>query len=141
MYHKFPCQPPAGLFVVRAGPYLKSSILSYLLHTTLTLYTPQTEFLGLISTGDKYAGASRGNYALEGEFLWVLKDQIDQTWMDSYLNLQSMDGEEKDGGDDEPVSLSPPPARSHTCRSTIIGSAWHLSLRLAPVQSAAFQQN
>ena len=94
MYHKFPCQPPAGLFVVRAGPYLKSSILSYLLHTTLTLYTPQTEFLGLISTGDKYAGASRGNYALEGEFLWVLKDQIDQTWMDSYLNLQSMDGEE-----------------------------------------------
>ena len=96
MYHKFPCQPPAGLFVVRAGPYLKSSILSYLLHTTLTLYTPQTEFLELISTGDKYAVASCGNYALEGDFIWVLKDQINQTWMDGYLNLPSMEGEERD---------------------------------------------
>ena len=40
--------------------------------------------MGLISTGDRYAVASRGPIAIEGAYLWQLKDSIDNTWMDGY---------------------------------------------------------
>lgn len=81
----------AGVFAVRAGPIVKQNLIAHLLNQPLTSHEPQSEFLGLISTGDKYAVASRGDHALEGEFLWKLKDDIDRTWMDGYCNLPDMD--------------------------------------------------
>ena len=57
----------------------------------LTSHEPQKEFLGLITTGDKYSIASRGQHALEGEFLWRLKDEIDRKWMNMYQILPSME--------------------------------------------------
>ena len=72
----------AGVFAVRAGPTVKDNLLLYLLKETLVSHKPQEEFLGLISTGDKYAVASRGQHALEGEFLWRLKDEIDRVNME-----------------------------------------------------------
>jgi selenide,water dikinase len=49
----------------------------------------QTDFMGLISTGDKYAVLSRGTWALGGHSwlgkqLWVWKDRIDRKWMHMY---------------------------------------------------------
>ena len=84
-------RPKAGVFAVRAGAPLRDNMIAYLLKRDMIEYTFQTEFLGLISTGDKYAVASRGAHALEGAFLWDLKDQIDKTWMDGYQNLPEMD--------------------------------------------------
>jgi len=78
------------VFAVRAGPILKENLIAYLLQQPLTPHKPQQQFLGLLSTGDKYAIASRGDSALEGEFLWKLKDQIDRTWMEGYQKLPSM---------------------------------------------------
>mmetsp|Transcript_22481 Transcript_22481/g.27554 ORF Transcript_22481/g.27554 Transcript_22481/m.27554 type:complete len:931 (+) Transcript_22481:35-2827(+) len=83
-------RPKAGVFAVRAGPIVKDNLIAYLLHEPLTSHQPQSEFLGLISTGEKYAVASRGEHALEGYFLWTLKDEIDRTWMDGYLKLPDM---------------------------------------------------
>jgi selenium donor protein len=91
----------AGVFAVRAGPILCDNLLAYLLNKPLTPHEPQKEFLGLISTGDKYAVASRGEHALEGEFLWTLKDQIDRTWMSMYQNLPSMEEEMVEGNQKE----------------------------------------
>jgi selenide,water dikinase len=53
-------------------------------------WTPQDEFLGLIGTGFGHAIASKGGMALEGSFLWELKDKIDRTWMRPYQQLPTM---------------------------------------------------
>lgn len=47
--------------------------------------------MALITTGGKHVVASRGDDALEGEFLWRLKDEIDRTWMNMYQSLPSME--------------------------------------------------
>ena len=97
----------AGVFAVRAGPVVKENLLSYLLNQPLTPHDPQKEFMALISTGGKYVVASRGNHALEGEFLWRLKDEIDRTWMNMYQSLPSMEEmENMDDGDTQETRVS-----------------------------------
>ncbi|GMI33512.1 hypothetical protein TeGR_g14049 [Tetraparma gracilis] len=87
-------RPKAGVFAVRAGPPLRDNLVSFLLGEPLEAFELQTEFLGLISTGGKHAVASRGQHALEGKFLWELKDKIDRTWMEGYQILPEMEEEE-----------------------------------------------
>eukprot|EP00957_Ditylum_brightwellii_P111302 8488084-Ditylum_brightwellii.AAC.1 len=82
-------RPKAGVFAVRAGPLLYTNLLAALFDKPLHPHKPQSDFLGLISTGDCYAVASRGRFALEGAYLWKLKDYIDRKWMDGYVNLHS----------------------------------------------------
>uniref|UniRef100_A0A7S1ZP91 Uncharacterized protein n=1 Tax=Trieres chinensis TaxID=1514140 RepID=A0A7S1ZP91_TRICV len=77
-------RPKAGVFAVRAGPVVKENMIKYLLGKPLKKHRPQNDFLGLISTGEKYAVASRGRWALEGAYLWTLKDRIDRRWMEGY---------------------------------------------------------
>ncbi|GMH87259.1 hypothetical protein TrST_g6475 [Triparma strigata] len=83
-------RPKAGVFAVRAGPVLRDNMINYLMGKPMIEYQLQSEFLGLISTGNKYAVASRGDFALEGAFLWKLKDEIDVKWMNGYKQLPEM---------------------------------------------------
>jgi selenide, water dikinase len=63
----------AGVFAVRAGPPLLENMKNYLSNQPLRKHIPQRDFLGLISTGDKYAVASKGWwFALEGRYLWTV---------------------------------------------------------------------
>lgn len=91
---------------------MKDNLIAYLLNEPLTPHQPQKDFLGLISTGDKYAVASRGQHALEGEFLWRLKDEIDRSWMDMYQTLPSMeemmDQEDVNAPDSKSKTFIPP---------------------------------
>jgi selenide,water dikinase len=50
-------------------------------------FRPQRKFLSLISTGDRYAIATRGRFAARGVALWYLKDWIDRRWMQGYKEL------------------------------------------------------
>ena len=59
----------------------------------LKTYRPQKNFLGLISTGTRYAIASRGRWSMEGEWIWTLKDWIDRRFMDRFNNLPDMPDE------------------------------------------------
>ncbi|MFK8028333.1 MAG: selenide, water dikinase SelD, partial [Gammaproteobacteria bacterium] len=47
-------------------------------------------FLGLISTGNKYAVASRGSWSWQGEWLWTVKNWIDQQFMRKFNVLPDM---------------------------------------------------
>lgn len=63
----------AGVFAVRQGPVLYRN-------------------LGLALTGDKYAIGTRGGFAVEGRWVWHLKDINDRGFLNRYRRLAKRDG-------------------------------------------------
>ena len=74
----------AGVFAVRAGPPLAANLRRRARGEATRAWRPQRRHLALISTGERYAVASRGAFKAEGAWLWTLKDWIDRRWMRMY---------------------------------------------------------
>jgi selenide,water dikinase len=70
---------------------LLENLRHFLFQEPLEEWIPQDEFLGLIGTGNNHAIASKGGIALEGEYLWKLKQKIDINWMKGYQELPTME--------------------------------------------------
>lgn len=81
----------AGVFAVRQGPPLAENLRRVAEGRTLKTYRPQSRWLALISTGDRYAVASRGALAFEGAWVWHWKDWIDRRFMDRFSELSQME--------------------------------------------------
>lgn len=77
----------AGVFAVRMGMPLARNLRHALLGLPLQPYRPQRRWLALISTGDRYAVASRGALDFAGAWVWRWKDQIDRRFMRRFSNL------------------------------------------------------
>ncbi len=86
-------RPKSGVFAVREGRPLYQNLMRTLSSQPLQPFRPQHKFLSLISTGNRYAVASRGRWALAGAWIWRWKNWIDKRWMRQYLELPSSGGE------------------------------------------------
>ncbi len=79
-------RPKAGVFAVRQGKPLFENLQQFLLAKPLKPFAPQSQYLGLIGTGNKRAIASRGNFMWESPLLWYWKDWIDRQFMKKFSN-------------------------------------------------------
>ena len=77
----------AGVFAVRMGMPLARNLRHALCGLALKPYRPQKHWLALISTGDRYAVASRGPLGFAGAWVWRWKDRIDRRFMQRFSDL------------------------------------------------------
>ena len=80
----------AGVFAVRMGRPLANNLRRSVADRTLVPYRPQRHWLALISTGDRYAVASRGVIGFAGHWVWRWKDRIDRRFMQRHSEFAPM---------------------------------------------------
>lgn len=80
-------RPKAGVYAVRQAPFLADNLRIACSNwidgrsESLTPVKLQTDFLSLLSLGEKTAVGCRGGYTASGHWVWKLKDHIDQKFM------------------------------------------------------------
>ena len=132
----------AGVFAVRQGPPLAANLRRSVEGRRLRAYRPQRRWLALISTGDRFAVASRGAISFKGGWVWRWKDRIDRRFMAQFSALPPMPAEAAAPGrhiplaDEEAAEANSAVAmRCGGCGAKVGASTLSRALgRLAPVQ-------
>jgi len=84
-------RPKAGVFAVRQAPVLFNNIQAHLTGKRPETYEPQSDYLKLISLGEKKAAADKYKRFAKGRALWLLKNKIDRDFMRKLGDLPEME--------------------------------------------------
>jgi len=95
----------AGVFAVRMARPLARNLRRALQEQPLLPYRPQRRWLALISTGDRYAVASRGGLRFAGAWVWRWKDWIDRRFMRRFSEFAPMPAAMAPASGPEPGAL------------------------------------
>ena len=76
--------PRAGVYAVRQAPILYHNLKATLTGKKLKPFKPQSDFLKLISTGNKNAIGSKFSFSAEGSTIWKWKNFIDKKFMERF---------------------------------------------------------
>lgn len=87
----FAPRPKAGVFAVRQAPILTHNIQAALAGSSLKSFDPQSDYLKLISLGEKSAAADKFKRFAQSPKLWRLKDKIDRDFMNKFDDLPVME--------------------------------------------------
>ena len=79
-------RPKAGVYAVRQAPFLSKNLRASFAGTPLTSVKLQTDFLSLLSLGDRQAVGCRNGLVASGNWVWRLKDHIDRKFMNRLNN-------------------------------------------------------
>ncbi len=85
-------RPKAGVFAVREAPVLYHNLRAALSGGAMRHYSPQKDYLKLVSTGGKGAVADKFGLRSGGGWLWRLKDRIDRKFMAKFADYPAMPG-------------------------------------------------
>ncbi|MFT7558539.1 MAG: selenide,water dikinase [Flavobacteriales bacterium] len=80
-------RPKAGVYAVRMAPTLFDNLVNTALRLPLTKFGPQKNFMSLLALGDKFAIGSRKPFSFNGKWVWMLKDAIDNKFMNLFHEL------------------------------------------------------
>ena len=98
----------AGVFAVRAGPYLADNLRRFIQASPLKSFRPQSRYLALIGLGGKQALAIRGRFVAKGALWWHLKNWIDKRFIEKFTQIPEMK-----------IPAAPLPALARTLDDTI----------------------
>ena len=82
--------PKAGVFAVRQAPILFKNICAELLKRPLKKFSPQKNYLKLISLGEKNAISDYWGASFSGPKIWKIKDKIDKAFMKKFSDFPAM---------------------------------------------------
>lgn len=86
----FAPRPKAGVFAVRQAPVLFDNLQAAITGGKLSTFSPQQDYLKLISLGNKRAAADKFKRVMQGKSLWRLKNGIDRSFMNKLNDLEPM---------------------------------------------------
>jgi pyridine nucleotide-disulfide oxidoreductase family protein len=73
-----------GVYAIREAPYLFNNILKFIKNEALQEYMPQTDYLAIISAGNKKGIMQYKRMAIKGSISWRLKNFIDSGFMKKF---------------------------------------------------------
>ncbi len=83
-------RPKAGVFAVRQAPVLFHNLRAALSGGPVRPYTPQRDYLKLVSLGGRRALAEKAGVTVAGGLMWRWKDRIDRRFMAMFTDIAPM---------------------------------------------------
>ncbi|MGH4124775.1 MAG: FAD-dependent oxidoreductase [Clostridium sp.] len=83
-FSEFTYVKKVGVYAIREAPYLLNNILKFIKNEGLQEYIPQTDYLAIISAGNKKGIMQYKSMATMGSLSWKLKDFIDRGFMKKF---------------------------------------------------------